>query len=404
MNKYFFPHEKNISVAYVWISGGSNLDKYNQNGTNQILCSLLTRGCKSFNNFEISNLLDSNGAELNYETLEDGIYIGIKSLKDYFENVYPLLEMLINESRLPDREFIKCKDKQLNYILKSNENLYIKTYDNWSKIVYKNHPYRYDSNGYLDTIKNINYDDIVKEYDNFKRRSKFLLSNYKINNSVNISEENIEKELLIESNNGLENFNKEERYIEHNLSTHQTIIMLGNQTCSHNSRDYLSLKILESYLAFGMSSILFRMLREKNGLTYESGIINPVRIENGPFLIYLSVSNERAIEAFIILINIWKDLLAKFISNKQLELAKVKLENSILKSNQAIEDITLRKVQLIGYQMDPNFDSGFIEKIKSICPEEINRVVKKYFKYPFLSILGDSKTCQKIKEYWEDNS
>ena len=404
MNKYFFPHETDISAAYVWISGGSSLDKYGQNGINQILCSLLTRGCNSLDNFEISNLLDSNGAELNYETLEDGIYVGIKSLKDYFENVYPLLEMLINNSNLPEREFIKCKDKQINYILKSNENPFIKAYDNWRKIVYKNHPYRYDSNGYLDTINNITYSDLVKEYDNFKTRNKYLLSNFKIQNATDISKINKKKSFINKSNTSFLPLNKAKRYIEHNISTHQIIIMLGNQTCVHNSRDNLTLKILESYLAFGMSSLLFKLFREKNGLTYESGIINPVRNENAPFLIYLSVSNEKALVAFKILINIWENLLTNFIPKKNLELSKIKFENSILMANQSIEEIILRKVQLIGFQMDPSFDLKSINHVNSIGPEEVNDVVNKYLKNPFLSLLGDSKICNEIKKYWEDYS
>ncbi len=404
MNKYFFPHETNISAAYIWINGGSSLDKYGQNGINQILCSLLTRGCKSYDNFEISNLLNFNGAELNYETLEDGIYIGIKSLNDYFENVYPLLEMLINDSNLPEREFIKCKDKQINYILKSNENFFIKAYDNWRKIVYKNHPYRYDSNGYLDTIKNIAYSDLIKEYDNFKTRNKYLLSNFEIENSIDISKWNSENSFINKSNNTFLNLHKGKRYIEHNVSTNQIIILLGNQTCVHNSRDSLTLKILESYLTFGMSSLLFKMFREKNGLTYESGIINPVRNDNAPFLIYLSVSNDKALAAFKVLINIWVSLLTKLIPKKNLELSKIKLKNSILVANQSIEEIVLRKVQLIGFQMDPSYDLESICHFKSISPEEVKRVVNKYLKNPFLSLLGDSKICNEIRKYWEDYS
>ena len=53
--------------------------------------------------------------------------------------------------------------------------------------------------------------------------------------------------------------------------------MIGNQTCPITSHEYLPLKILESYLSYGMSSILFKLFREKNGLTYEVGVYNPFR-------------------------------------------------------------------------------------------------------------------------------
>ena len=399
LNKFYFNHKKNISSAYIWISGGSSLDKINQKGMNQILCSLITRGSKYLDNFEISKILDDNGAELCYEAVEDGIYLGIKSLKEYFKNVYPLIEILLYESILPEREFIKCKKVQINNILKNEENLFIKTFDNWKKLVYKNHPYRYDCNGYTNTINNINYEDITKEYNDFRQRNMYLLSNHEFIDLKHINIRNIKdkNKYLIEPLN----FKKEDRYIQCNFHTNQIVIMLGNKTCPHNNKDYFSLKLLESYLAFGMSSILFKMFREKNGLTYDIGIIHPVRIRCAPFLIYLSVSKEKALTAFKILVNLWKELSTKLIPKKDLDLAKTKLKSSLLHSSQLIEDIILRKVQLISYQMDHNFDKKSLEEIDKISPELINVVINKYLNNPFLSILGDSKVCEKIKNFWE---
>ena len=137
MKKYFISHNKEISVAYIWIEGGSNLDETDKKGINQILCSLLTRGCKSFNKYELSNLFDSYGAELNIETLEDGISIGIKSLNEYFDNVYPLLDLILNCPNLEEKEFLQCKNNQISFLEKLNENLFSKTFDNWRKIVYE---------------------------------------------------------------------------------------------------------------------------------------------------------------------------------------------------------------------------------------------------------------------------
>ena len=66
--------------------------------------------------------------------------------------------------------------------------------------------------------------------------------------------------------------------------------MIGNQTCSRKNNEYFPLKVLESYLSYGMSAALFKLFREKNGITYDLGVFNPVRNGNAPFLIYLSVS------------------------------------------------------------------------------------------------------------------
>ena len=90
--------------------------------------------------------------------------------------------------------------------------------------------------------------------------------------------------------------------------------MIGNQTCSQSSHEYLPLKVLESHLSYGMSSVLFQLFREKNGLTYDVGVFNPIRQHNAPFLIYLSVSNKNAILAFEILLELLKNLVSSPIS------------------------------------------------------------------------------------------
>ena len=54
--------------------------------------------------------------------------------------------------------------------------------------------------------------------------------------------------------------------------------------CSQFSNEYISLKILESHLSYGMSSVLFKLFRETNGLTYDVGVFNPKK-EKLPFLI-----------------------------------------------------------------------------------------------------------------------
>ena len=66
IQKYFQNKDRrNFSIAMIWIKGGSSMYAENKKGINQILCSLLSRGCKDFENLSFSEYLDSHGAELN---------------------------------------------------------------------------------------------------------------------------------------------------------------------------------------------------------------------------------------------------------------------------------------------------------------------------------------------------
>jgi predicted Zn-dependent peptidase len=177
--------------------------------------------------------------------------------------------------------------------------------------------------------------------------------------------------------------------------------MIGNQTCSRRSTDYLPLKVLESYLSYGMSAALFKLFREKNGITYDLGVFNPIRSGNAPFLIFLSVSNENAIFAFELLSSLWKNLISNPLNDAELTLAKEKLKGSFLLGNQSLDEILQRKVQLLSYGIPSILEKDYSSKIDKISSLDILKLANKYFSKPFISISGKKKICFEINKKWE---
>ena len=188
-----------------------------------------------------------------------------------------------------------------------------------------------------------------------------------------------------------------------NNDSNQTIIMMGVQTCSRRSSEYLPLKVLESYLSYGMSAALFRLFREKHGITYDLGVYYPIRSGNAPFLIYLSVSNNQALFAFELLSTLWKDLLFNPLTDAEIFLAKEKLIGSFLLGNQSLDEILQRKIQLISYGISPISEIDLNSKIKEISSLDLLKLTKKYFSKPFLSISGNEKICLEISNRWKKN-
>ena len=178
---------------------------------------------------------------------------------------------------------------------------------------------------------------------------------------------------------------------------------MGNQTCSRRSIEYLPLKVLESYLSYGMSAALFRLFREKNGITYDLGVFNPVRNENAPFLVYFSVSNKNALFAFELLSSLWKNLLYGPLIDDEIFLAKEKLKSSYLIGNQSLDEILHRKIQLISFGINPISETNLNLKIDKISSEQIYKIITKYFYKPYLSISSNKQICLEIKGKWEKN-
>ena len=402
IKRYFFTHKKrNFSTASIWIKGGSDMDSIGKKGINKILCSLLSRGCEGFDNFLLSEYIESYGAELNQEVYEDGISLSIKSINEHFSKLLPLLESIINNPILSEIEFYKVKKSSIDLIKKDRENPFNICFEKWRQIVYSKHPYAFNSNGDKNDVSKITYEDVLNEYKNFQKREKFMISNNLEINGENVEKEDkkINKEIFYLRSYDLDSA---KRFVYTKNDSSQTIMMIGNQTCSRRSNEYLPLKVLESYLSYGMSSALFKMFREKNGITYDLGVFNPLRSGNAPFMIYLSVSNKNALFAFKLLTSLLKNLLLRPLTYKEIYLAKEKLKGSILLGNQYLDEILQRKVQLISYGVLPISEIDLISKIEEVSSEDIFKLTKKYFSKPFFSISGSEKICLEIKTRWSN--
>ena len=402
MESYYLKLNNNISIANIWIDGGTSLDKKEKKGMNQILCSLLTRGCKKYNKYEFSDLIDSYGAELNFEAFEDGISLCLKSISEYFDKLFPLLSLIIEEPNLSEKEFIYCQKESLDNIIKSKENLFNITFNNFKNILYQEHPYSFNCMGDEESINLIKHDDILNEYKSLKKRNKYLLTNSDNYNFLDLKDVKASFFVYKENQTQSKLFDKNKKnFIKHYSNSKQLIIMIGSQTCPLYFKDSICLKILESYLSYGMSSLLFKVLRENNGLTYDSGVFYPSRKFNAPFLIYLSVSEKYATYTLNLLLSMWSDLLSKKISKYELSLAKLKLKRSLLHNYQTCEDITFRKVRLLSLGMDPFYDEKLENDLKIINSDHILNVSKKYLTYPCLSISGRKQLCNKLIDIWK---
>ena len=152
-----------------------------------------------------------------------------------------------------------------------------------------------------------------------------------------------------------------------------------------------------------MTAALFKLFREKNGITYDLGVYYPVRSGNAPFLVYLSVSNKNALLAFQLLSSLWKDFLLKPLIQSEIFLAKEKLKGSFLLGNQSLDEILQRKIQLISYGISPAKENDLNSKIDEISSLDILKLTNKYFSKPYLSISGKRKICSEINYIWNKN-
>ncbi len=398
-----------ILSAKIWIREGSRADPINKKGIHNLLGSLLTRGCGPYNNLQISELVEGCGAGLNCETYEDGLLISLKCTEQKSPQLLPILSYLITDPHLDHKQIALEKKLLIQSINRQKESSFNLAFLQWKKIAYKDHPYSHETIGYVKDIRDTSRNQLSLLSKRLLYREKTLLiagslptkvENYISKIKESSSTNNIDPTKTtpgkeINKNNLIESI------VLNYQNTNQVILILGKSTIPHSHPDDLALRIIGCHLGSGMSSILFRTLREKNGLAYDVGVYNPIREFNAPFLIHASSSKEKSMATLQLLIKCWNDILNKSLLDDELDLAKAKFRGNLAHNSQTISQRAERKVHLLGLRMNPNHDIINLKKLTSITSKEIIESARNHLSKPLLSLVGSKDIINNLSEYWQ---
>lgn len=196
-----------------------------------------------------------------------------------------------------------------------------------------------------------------------------------------------------------------------NIST--SYVQIGFRTCSYYSPDMYALRIIETILGKGMSSRMFILLREQNGLTYTSNASSQHYGGMGAFMIYAETSPQKMIKngdtlgVLPLLVKMVDELYKHGITQSELNHAKDYLQGSLARDAEDTTNIcTYNAMQSAFLNADEksivSFTDIYQTRYANITKSQINSVIRKYFRQSntTVCILGDSifplKTISKI--------
>ena len=308
---------KNIMSAKLWIEDGSRNDPKDKKGIHQLLSSTMLRGCGPYNNKQIAEIVENCGANLNCDTYEDGLLISLKCVETDAYKLLPLIGWMITKPILQIDQFELEKDLTIKAIKRQKESTYQLAFDGWRKMVYGDGPYGHDPLGSIDDINKINKEHILPIASSLIHRKKNLVISGKFPiNLKNYIENTIEFKGISNHNKAFKNINKIETLSKQrssictrSLNTKQVILLLGKATIRYDNKSDILLRLLSCYLGYGMSSLLFKVLREKYGVVYEAGIYHPIREQQTPFIMHASTSEEKGIITLQLLKECWEKVI-----------------------------------------------------------------------------------------------
>ena len=406
-------NSKNIMSAKLWIEDGSRNDPKNQKGIHQLLSSTMLRGCGPYNNQEIAEIVESSGANLNCDTYEDGLLISLKCVESDAFKLLPLIGWMITKPILQKDQIELEKDLTIKAIKRQKESTYQLAFDGWRKMAYLDGPYGHDPLGSIDDISKINKEHILPIASSLIHRKKNLVISGKFPSDVinyikntnafkGISKDFTNQSQLYKNNNKFDIISQPKASLcTRSLNTKQVILLLGKTTIRYDNESDILLRLLSCYLGYGMSSLLFKVLREKYGVVYEAGVYHPIRENQIPFIMHASTTEEKAIITLQLLKECWEKIINNEISPEELNLVKTKYRGQMAHSLQSISQRAEHKAHLLGIGLTKDHDKEILLRLESITSKEIKDAANKYLKNPLLSVCSNKEVIRKIIKNWK---
>ncbi|MEW4489872.1 pitrilysin family protein [Thalassoglobus sp. JC818] len=268
-----------------------------KNGTAAAALDLMTRGAGGRSSREITAALDSLGVQGNDSAGWNFLSFSGAALAENVAEAIPIYAKILREPLLPEDQFLAVINGTLQSLLAIEDDPQRKVFVELRKLCY-DAPWGRPSDGTLDDIRSLTYDDLVSHVQQKVRPNGALIGVAGNVDPVRI-QETIEAcfadwEALPEPQFEVTPAANGIHHIDHEST--QTHIGLAFPGVQYGSPDYLTAWAAVSILSGGSSSRLFTEVREKRGLCYSVYATLNSLLTEGRVLAYAGTTTERAQE------------------------------------------------------------------------------------------------------------
>ena len=384
----YTPNNVNDIIAIsIYAKGGQLAEQ--KAGTANLTATAMMRGTKNYTSLELSQVLEDNGIKIQPSASADAFVINVLTTKDEYDKTLELLNEVVNNATFEDYEIDKVKTEKLNTIKRNKDIPLQRAIEEYRDLIYQNSPYSISSKILEKNIPNITKEDIINYYNSIFAPKNLVISiNGNIDKDKTIQDlnnifkpkENIKNFDFAQYNSKIPTVTTPRQTIQKVPTTETAWILLGWQTNGVlNEKDYATLQVIDSLLGSGMSSRLFKDLREQEGLAYQLGSGYSPNVLRGSFLLYIGTNPQTLDKAKSGLFAEITRLKTEYVGDKELQDAKEKLLGNYvigLETNlDKASNIGWYEASTRGYE----FKDKYEKLINSVTDSDIIEIANKYF-------------------------
>ena len=378
-------HNNNDIIAMTIIAkGGEFLEKKTGEGT--LMAGTMLKGTQKYSYQELARLMEENGIKISPSCDEDYFVINIQTTVARVDLTLEILDEIVNNALFDDYELEKKCTELLNKIKQKRDIPMNIALENYKTLIFENSVYSHSNKILEKSLPLVERKDVVSYYDRIFDSKNIVIS---VNG-------NIDENKII---NAFGSIFKDKKYPEFNYANYKVTkltapkkitknikdlqtawLFYGWQTAGvNNKKDFVTLKVLNTMLGSGMSSRLFRNLREQDGLAYQLGSSYSPHILGGSFLTYIGTNPQSLAYSKSKIDREIEKLKMEFVSDNELSDAKARLKGGFVvaleTNSEKASTVGLFETMGLGYDFLP----VYTKMIDEVTASDIINVANKYF-------------------------
>ena len=378
-----------IIAISIFAKGGEFLESKPGEGT--LTAETMLKGTKKYSAQELANILDENGISIKPICEDDFFIINVKTTTAQIDKTMELLDEIINNAIFNDYELEKKRSEILSKIRQKRDVPMNIALENFKTLIFENSKYSQSNKVIEKSLPSIQRTDVLNYYGKIMDPKNIVIS---INGNVDSTK--ITKcfnSILSDRKQPKFDYNKytitkltAPKVSSQKIKDLETAwLFMGWQVSGvQDKKDFVTLKVINTLLGSGLSSRLYRNIRESDGLAYQLGSNYSPKMLGGSFLAYIGTKPstlELSKQKILAEINRLK---IEFVSDTELKSAKDRLKGGFivaLETNAAkAANIGLFETYGFGY----NFMNSYTKMIDEVTASDIVRVANKYFGVNFV--------------------
>jgi zinc protease len=369
------------AMSIYWTGGDGELTP-DQQGLAALTAKALTRGTIKKSATEIQDFLSDNAASLGSTAGRNVFALESKFPTRFTDKILPLIRDVLTAPAFDQSEIERAKQDQIASIKQREDTPLGLAFRHLFPFLYKTGPYALLHQGTVEEVEAMTQSDIVRFWGRQSMQPfVFAVCGQFDQKTIENFATALSKTLTAPGNEY--QFTTPEWGADRETTLHlpdrnQSHLIMAFPTPGHNDRDASArLELLKAALS-GQSGLLFRDLRDKQGLAYSVTSLLWQSKNTGFLGLYIGTKPDKVDQSLAGFRKVLTELSTTLLPEAELERARNILVGDYYQEHQSLISRSREAASLLARGFDRAFDQDIIERAKKVTPQEIRDLARQY--------------------------